>query len=62
MQSLLPSKLEAIAKVGIIYNNLLVLELYGCSVQVPHCLAWTWTDGDTLCSLIQISISGAIVM
>ena len=59
---LLASKPEAIAKLGIIENNLLVLELYGCSFQAPYCLTCTWTDENTLCSLIQISISGAYVM
>ena len=50
---LLASKLEAITELGIIENNLWALELYGCSFQAPHYLTWTWTDGNTLCSLIS---------
>ena len=36
------------------------MELYGCSFQAPHCLTWTWTDGNTLCSLIHISTLGTL--
>ena len=36
------------------------MKLDGCSFQAPHCLTWTLTDGNTLCTIIYTSSTGTV--
>ena len=55
--------LKTTAKLGNVKNSFWVKKLDRCSFQVPpHCLTWTQTDGNTICTLVYTSISGMLCL